>query len=77
MEINSQPARLDLPDEIIRQAKEKGVKMAITSGAHRLQDLGWTEFGLAQARRGWAEKEDILNTQNWSKISLYLETHEK
>ncbi len=77
LEINSQPARLDLPDEIIRQAKEKGVKMAITSGAHRLQDLGRTELGLAQARRGWAEREDILNTQNWSKISLYLKTHEK
>ncbi len=77
LEINSQPARLDLPDEIIRQAKGKGVKMAITSGAHRLQDLGRTELGLAQARRGWAEREDILNTQNWSKISLYLETHEK
>lgn len=77
LEINSQPARLDLPDEIIRQAKEKGIKMAITSGAHRLQDLGRTELGLAQARRGWAEREDILNTQNWSKISLYLKTHEK
>ncbi len=76
LEINSQPARLDLPDEIIRQAKEKGVKMAVCSGAHQPQDLGWAEFGLAQARRGWAEKEDILNTKTWFQISLYLAGNE-
>ena len=76
LEINSQPARLDLADEKIRQAKDKGVKMVVCSGAKHPRDLAWNEFGLAQARRGWAEKKDILNTKSWPEISLYLSNHE-
>lgn len=76
LEINSQPARLDLIDENIRKAKKEGVKMVVCSGAKSPQDLAWREFGLAQARRGWAEKEDILNTKSWAEIHSYLISHE-
>jgi DNA polymerase (family X) len=76
LEINSQPSRLDLPADFIREAKKEGVKMVITSGANQSSELRWIEFGLAQARRGWAEKKDILNTGEWSSLSHYLETYE-
>jgi len=61
LEINSFPERLDLNDQNIRRAKEMGVKMVINTDAHHKDQLRFIEFGVAQARRGWAEKEDIVN----------------
>jgi len=61
LEINSYPDRLDLKDTNIRKAKEAGVKMAINTDAHSIDQLHVIEFGIAQARRGWAEKKDIIN----------------
>ena len=63
LEINSYPERLDLNDINIRKAKEAGVKMIINTDSHQKDQLRLIEFGIAQARRGWAEKEDIINTQ--------------
>lgn len=62
LEINSSPYRLDLRDHHIRLAKEKGVKMIINTDAHQKDQLHLIRFGIAQARRGWAEKKDIVNT---------------
>jgi DNA polymerase (family 10) len=64
LEINSSPYRLDLRDHHIRLAKEKGVKMIIDTDAHQKDQLHLIRFGIAQARRGWAEKKDIVNTGN-------------
>jgi len=61
LEINSNPERLDLDDENIKKAKVAGVKMVINSDAHHKTQLFHIDFGITQARRGWAEKEDILN----------------
>ncbi|MEK9134734.1 MAG: DNA polymerase/3'-5' exonuclease PolX [Patescibacteria group bacterium] len=61
LEINASPARLDLNDQNIRKAKEMGIKMVINTDAHSKDQLRFMEFGVAQARRGWAEKEDIIN----------------
>jgi DNA polymerase (family 10) len=61
LEINSFPERLDLNAENIRRAKEAGVKMVINTDSHHKDQLRFIEFGIAQARRGWAEKEDIIN----------------
>ena len=72
LEINSQPERLDLADENIRRAIQQGVGLVIDSEAHFPEDFRQNEFGLAQARRGWANKADIVNTQPWKKISAYL-----
>jgi len=61
LEINSYPERLDLNDQNIRRVKEMGVKMVINTDAHHIDQLRFMEYGIAQARRGWAEKEDIIN----------------
>lgn len=64
LEINSQPKRLDLNDINIRKAKQAGVKMAINTDAHHKTHFKFIKFGIGQARRGWAEKKDIINTQS-------------
>lgn len=62
LEINAFPARLDLKDTNIKKTKEAGVKMIINTDAHQKEQMNLMEYGVAQARRGWAEKEDIVNT---------------
>jgi len=62
LEINSWPERLDLKDIYIKMAKKIGVKMIINTDAHERTQMQNMEFGIAQARRGWAEKIDIVNT---------------
>ncbi|MGB7062062.1 MAG: DNA polymerase/3'-5' exonuclease PolX [Candidatus Zixiibacteriota bacterium] len=62
LELNAYPERLDLSDLNCRKAKEKGVKIAISSDAHRDSHLDWMSFGVATARRGWVEPEDVINT---------------
>jgi DNA polymerase (family X) len=52
---------LDLKDDYIRMAKNAGVKLAISSDAHSISHFQYLELGIAQARRGWAEKKDIIN----------------
>ena len=61
MEIDAYPERLDLRDEHIRLCVEAGVKMAIDSDAHAPAHFPYLEYGIAQARRGWAKKTDIVN----------------
>ncbi|MGD0672244.1 MAG: DNA polymerase/3'-5' exonuclease PolX [Candidatus Binatus sp.] len=63
MEINSQPERLDLTDTACMAAKQAGVKLVISSDAHSTRDLALLDYGVNQARRGWIEKEDVLNTR--------------
>ena len=63
LEINAYPNRLDLKDEYIKMAVEAGVKLAIDTDAHSIAHLHYLEFGIAQARRGWATKNDIVNTR--------------
>lgn len=64
LEVNAHPTRLDLKDTDVRQALEKGVKMVISTDAHGIQGLSMMEYGLGTARRGWAEKKDILNSRS-------------
>jgi len=68
LEINSFPERLDLKDAYIRRAKEEGVKMIIDTDSHHKDQLGFIEYGIAQARRGWAEEKDIINTRSLNKL---------
>jgi len=72
LEINAQPIRLDLKDVNIRRAKEAGVKMIINSDSHHQDHLRFMELGIAQARRGWAEKKDIINTQPLEKLLKFF-----
>ena len=62
MELNAQPDRLDLDDRGCRLAKEIGVMVAISTDAHRVADLDLMRFGIDQARRGWLEPHDVVNT---------------
>ncbi len=72
LEINSSPERLDLRDLYIRRAKNEGVKMIINTDSHRKDQLLLMEYGIGQARRGWAEKEDIINTKPVEKLLEYF-----
>ena len=72
LEINSCPERLDLNDKKIRRTKEAGVKMIVNSDAHIINQLNHIEFGIAQARRGWAEREDIINTWSLDKLLKFF-----
>lgn len=68
LEINAYPERLDLKDEYIRKAVNAGVKLAINSDAHATHHFKYLELGIAQARRGWAEKKDVINTRNLAEM---------
>ena len=68
LEINSQPDRLDMRDTHARLAGEAGVLIPITTDAHSVGALGYAELGVAQARRAWLTKEQILNTRSWREI---------
>jgi len=63
MEVNAHPDRLDLSDIHCRLAKDNGVKMVVSTDAHSVNDYDLMRFGVWQARRGWLEKEDVLNTR--------------
>ncbi|MCZ6625626.1 MAG: DNA polymerase/3'-5' exonuclease PolX [Deltaproteobacteria bacterium] len=63
LEIDAYPDRLDLKDEHVRKAVEGGVKLVIDSDAHSVNHIRFLEFGVAQARRGWAGKSDVINTR--------------
>jgi DNA polymerase (family X) len=72
LEINSQPNRLDLRDTHARLAGEAGVKIAVNTDAHQLSALEHMEMGVAQARRAWLTKEQVLNTRTWPQIEKLL-----
>jgi DNA polymerase (family 10) len=63
LELNSQPDRLDLDDRACRRAKDAGVLISISSDAHSIPELDYLRFGVDQARRGWLEPRDVLNTR--------------
>lgn len=62
MEINAFPNRLDLPDNLVRLAKDCGVKFSVDTDSHHTEHLSLMEYGVAVARRGWCETGDIINT---------------
>ena len=62
LEINSHPERLDLTDYWAQEAKKRGVKIVINTDAHSRKSLDFIGMGVITARRGWLEKEDVVNT---------------
>ncbi len=63
LELNAHPDRLDLLDSHCQMAKEEGVLVSINSDAHSVFDFANLRYGVGQARRGWLEKDDVLNTR--------------
>ncbi|MGH2995813.1 MAG: DNA polymerase/3'-5' exonuclease PolX [Gaiellaceae bacterium] len=74
LEINSQPDRLDLMETHARAAAEAGVKVVVSTDAHRVRELANLELGVAQARRGWLTADDVVNTRTWPQIRRMLKT---
>lgn len=72
LELNACPERLDLSDVNCRKAKEKGVKIAISTDAHMDIHLDWMKFGVATAGRGWIESKDVVNSQSLSTLMKTL-----
>lgn len=72
LEVNAWPERLDLKDEYIRKAVDAEVKLAINSDAHSVGHFKLLELGIAQARRGWCEKKDVINTESWQEMLKLL-----
>jgi DNA polymerase (family 10) len=64
MEINCQVDRLDLNDAHARLARERGVRLVISTDAHSVTALGNLRWGVQMARRAWATPEDVLNTRS-------------
>ena len=68
MECNAAPERLDLKDTHLRMAKERGVKIVISTDAHSTRGLAAMRYGVQMARRGWIEKKDVINTFSIEKL---------
>ena len=68
LEINAFPDRLDLNDLYIKKAKEMGAKFIIGTDSHNINHLDFMRYGIATARRGWLEKECIINSLSKDKI---------
>ncbi len=74
LEIDAFPDRLDLRDEHIRKAVQAGVKLSIDSDAHAPAHFPYLEYGIAQARRGWATRNDIINAWDLEKMRSMLKS---
>ena len=66
------PDRLDLNDVNIKAAIENGVMLCIDSDAHTPDELKYVEFGVYDARRGWADAKNIVNTRSFKELSKFL-----
>ena len=64
MEINANPERMDLRDTHVRAAVKAGVKLVISTDAHNTDQLHFIRLGIGTARRGWAAKDDVINTRS-------------
>ena len=62
LEVNAAPERLDLSDRHVRLARDRGMKIIISTDAHDPQHFKLMRYGVTTARRGWMEKSGVLNT---------------
>lgn len=72
LEVNAHPDRLDLTDIQCQEAKERGVKLAISTDAHSVRHLDYMRYGVGQARRGWIEPGDVINTRSLADLKVHL-----
>lgn len=72
LEINAYPQRLDLPDTIVYDAVKAGIKLCIDTDSHTVTQMEMMRHGVGVARRGWAEKRDIVNTKVYTEFKKWL-----
>ena len=77
LEINAQPERMDLNDEYSMLAREKGVKLVISTDSHTLQNFDYMTLGVSIARRAWCSSSNILNTMKWAEIEKWVKRKRK
>ena len=68
LEINSWPLRLDLPDKLVKEAKNQGIRFMIDTDSHATPQMDMMEYGVSVARRGWAQPRDILNALPYNEL---------
>lgn len=72
LEINAHPIRLDLREDLVRQALGYGVKFIINTDAHEVSQMDNMRFGVAVARRGWATSKAVVNTWDWTEFAKWF-----
>jgi len=72
IEINAYPLRLDLNDVHVKSAKEIGVRLVISTDTHIVSQFEYMSYGVSIARRGWLEKQDVLNTLGYKSLMKAL-----
>jgi DNA polymerase (family 10) len=76
LELNAHPERLDLTDVHCRMARDEGVPVAINSDAHSVHEFDNLVYGIGQARRGWLERDNVLNTRPLDEVLAWLRRRE-
>jgi len=77
IEINADPMRLDLPDNLVKEAIDYGIKLTLGTDAHHKDGLENIKYGVYVARRGWAKANDIINTQSLEEFEKLLKGGDK
>jgi DNA polymerase (family 10) len=77
LEINGQPERMDLNDNLARIAREQGVMLTLGTDSHHFGNFEFMRLGVAIARRAWCTAEDILNTRSWKEIQKFFSKKRK
>ena len=72
LELNANPRRLDIRDTQVKRCVEAGVPVAVNTDAHTPSEYDYVEYGVATARRGWAEAGDVLNTRTVEELEDWL-----
>jgi DNA polymerase (family 10) len=73
LEINADPHRLDLDWRVLRRARDRGVTISIGADAHNVAGLGYVEYGIGMARKGWLGGDDILNARPAEEFVAYAQ----
>ncbi len=73
LEVNANPARLDLHGDAVRAAVEAGAAIAVNTDAHTPREFDHVRYGVHTARRGWAEPADVLNTRDVDGLRAFLD----
>lgn len=72
LELNAHPSRLDLNDIHCKMAKDMGIKLAISTDSHSTNGYDYISYGIDQAKRGWIEADDVINTRNINELKKLL-----
>ncbi len=73
LEINASPSRLDLPDTLVREAKDAGVNFTIDTDAHKADHMDFMQYGISVAKRGWLTKNEVINTMQYKDLKKWME----